>query len=248
MKKIATTVLLAIAVTGFFACKKNSKDEPAQQQQQQPYKCATCSATPDALPANDASSKGVYKGIIIGSTGTVKFSVMNGTNDIQATLVIDGQTVTLTSSVSWTNGQPYVAPFTGTLNGQQVSITFSVKVDGGSPTITASNIPGHPNAVFTLVKETSNALVECYEGTYNTTKPETGTFNIVLSRKLGKWGGIARKDNSSSSEDVSGTVDANGVMTDDKGHTVANLSGEEISGSSKDSDGNTVNVTGKRTL
>jgi len=244
MKKAIVSLLLLSTVLSAVSCKKSKKED---KQQSAPYTCASCVSSPEALAANDASGKGVYKGIIVGSTGTIKFAVQNGNNDITATMEIDGTTVTLTSSISWVSGQPYVAPFTGQLNGQAVSITFSVQPDGSNPVITSANIPGHPNAVFTLVKETSNALIECYEGTYSTTRPETGTFDIVLSRAIGKWGGKARQDGQSGSEDVSGTL-SNGVLTDDKGHQVGTLSGDNISGTSKDSDGNTVTISGKRTL
>ncbi len=247
MKKTITSALLATAVMlSISSCSKEEqpkKEEPKQTE----YKCASCTTAPEALAANDALSKGVYKGIIIGSTGTIKFAVQNGTNDITATLVIDGKTVTLTSSVSWTAGQPYVAPFTGTMDGQPVSIVFSVQENGGSPMITSSNIPGHANAVFTLVKETSDALIECFEGKYSTTKPENGTFNIVLSRKLGKFGGIARENGTTDEDDISGTID-NGVIKDEKGRVLGNLNGDNITGSFQDSNGQTVTIEGKRTL
>lgn len=246
MKKISMLIcLLAISVALFTSCKKE-KDDPKKDDNS--YKCTTCATAPDALAVNDGSSKGVYKGIVIGSTGTVKFSIQNGTNDITATLVIDGVTATLTSSVTWISGEPYIAPFTGTLNGQAVSITFSVQNDGGSPMITSANIPGHPNAVFTLVKETSNALVECFEGTYTTSKSESGTFNILLSRTLGKFGGISRENGSTEENDVDGTIDQSGTIKDEDGNVLGTLSGDTISGSFTDSNGATVTINGKRTL
>ncbi|RYZ25363.1 MAG: hypothetical protein EOP49_44725 [Sphingobacteriales bacterium] len=242
MKKtiISAALLFTVATLLVSSCKKDDAKPQA-------YVCTTCTTTPDALAVNDASGKGVYKGVLIGSTGTIKFSVQNGTNDITATMVIDNTTVVLTSAVNWVDGQPYVAPFTGTMNGQPVSITFSVQPNGGSPIITSTNIPGHPNADFTLVKETSNALIECFEGTYSTTAPETGTFNILLSRTLGKWGGIAREDNSTDEDDINGDI-VNGVLKDDNGNTVGTLSGDEINGSFQDGNGSTVTVTGERTL
>lgn len=246
MKNLLTSVLLLAAIClSVLSCKK--KDDVKKEEPKPAYKCTTCTTTPEALAANDASSKGVYKGMLIGSSGTIKFSVQNGSNDILATMVIDGTTVSLTSSINWMSGQPYVAPFTGTLNGQAVSITFSVQANGSLPTITSSSIPGHPNAVFTLVKETSNALVECFEGTYSTTKPENGTFNILLSRTLNQWGGIARKDGSNDKSNVNGTID-NGALKDPDGKTMCNLNGDVLSGSFQDNNGSTVTINGQRTL
>lgn len=238
MKKVIFSVL-AFATIAIASCKKESGSNA--------YKCTTCTSTAEALPANDASSKGVYKGVIIGSSGTVKFSIQNGTSNIFAFVEIDGDTATLTSSISWVSGQSYVAPFTGTLKGQPVSITFSVQSNGTSPVITSASIPGHASASFMLVKETSNALVECFEGTYATTLPETGTFNILLSRPLGQWGGQARKSGATSSSDVDGTI-VNGNLLDEDGKIVGTLSGDDINGTFTDNGGNTVTITGHRTL
>jgi hypothetical protein len=242
MKRVIIYLMVLSAAITIGSCKKDKDDKNPST-----YKCTTCVSTPDAVAANDGSSKGVYKGIVIGSTGTIEFSVLNGSNDIAATMVIDGTTVTLTSSIQWVNGSAYVAPFTGQLNGQPVTITFSVQPDGSEPQILSSDIPGHPNASFTLVKETSNALIECFEGTYSTTRPESGTFNILLSRTLAKWGGEARENGQSGTDDISGII-SNGTLLDDGGNLIGTLSGDNITGSFKDGDGNTVTVSGKRTL
>lgn len=231
-----------MAMVLFVSCKKDSSDNSTS------YECTTCNKAPEAVAANDASSKGIYKGVVIGSSGTIKFNIANNSNTISAVMVIDGTTVNLTSTVSWTNGQPYVAPFTGTLNGQAVSITFSVGFNGTAPVVTSSSIPGHPNAVFGLVKETSNALVECFEGTYKTSKSENGTFNILLSRSLGLWGGVARENGSPDTDDVDGTIDSAGKMKESNGTVVGTLSGDQISGSFKDSNNTTITIAGKRTL
>jgi hypothetical protein len=250
MKRILPIVLLAAigTATVFTACKK-SDDEEKKEETKPVYTCTSCNTTPEAIAANDSSSKGIYKGTVVGSTGTIKFNVANNGSTIGAVLTLDGVTANLTSSIAWVEGEPYVAPFTGTLNGQQVSITFSVSVNGGSPTITSSEIPGHPNAAFTLVKETSSALIEVFEGTYSTTKPETGTFNLVLSRSLKRWGGTAKKDSNGQTSDVDGTIGANGEMINsDNNVNMGTLSGDNISGSFKDSEQRTVTITAKRTL
>jgi hypothetical protein len=244
MKKITSAMLLfCVAILTITSCKKKDDNKTTPT-----YTCTTCVTKPDALAANDASSKGIYKGVVIGSSGTIKFDISNNNSTITATMVIDGTTVQLTSNVTWTNGQSYIAPFTGTLNGAAVTINFKVDANGGNPIVTSADIPGHPNATFDLVKETSNALIECFEGTYSTTEPETGTFNILLSRTLGKWGGESRKTGSTTSNDASGTIDQNGVMKDDEGHTIGTLSGDNISGSFQNEDNNTVTVSGHRTL
>jgi hypothetical protein len=237
---------LGLCIVANTACtKKDNAAEPA-------YECTSCKKTPDALPANDASVKGIYKGIFIGSSGTVVFDVQNGSNAITARLVIDGVTINLSSTVTVTNGQPYVAPFTGTYNGQPVTVVFSVGVGGTSPTVTTASIPGHPNAVFTIVKETSTSLIECFEGTYNSSRPETGVFNIVLSRAQNAWGGTARAvTGSTSTSSINGTINSSGTLFQSNNGSqqqIGTLTGDVISGSFVDSNGRNISISGRRTL
>jgi len=248
MQKKIKIILLSLSFLLLITsgCKKNAKDTPAPE----PFKCATCATTPLAVAANDASSKGIYKGVVSGSTGTIVFDVLNAGTTITAKMVLDGVTANLTSSVAWAAGQAYVAPFTGTLNGSPISITFSVGSSGSRPTVTTSSIPGHPGASFNLAKETSTALIEGFEGVYHTTLPEDGTFNIILSRTAKIWGADARKNGSTST-----TGSAGGTITSDNklvesagGTTVGSLSSDEINGTSLDGNGKTVTITAKRTM
>jgi hypothetical protein len=210
------------------------------------YTCTTCKTTPDALAANDASVKGVYKGVLVGSTGTISINIQNGSNTITATMVLDGVSIPLTSTVTVVDGQSYTAPFSGTLNGSAISITFQVAVGGGTPTITSSNIPGHSTVTFSLFKETSTSLLEAFEGTYSKTG-ETGTFNILLSTGLGKFGGIVKKDVNGVSGYIKGTY-VNNQVIDETAHVLGVITGDVMNGSFLDGNGTTVTTKGKRTL
>lgn len=243
-KQLLSLLIPAFAIAAIFSSCKKDDDNGGPST----YTCANCVKTPEAKAANDNSSKGIYKGVVIGSSGTIKFDLSNDGSTMTATLVIDGKTATLTSSVAWTGGQSYVAPFTGTLNGQPVTVTFSVDFDGSDPIIVASSIPGHPNTVFSIAKETSTSLVEAFEGTYSTTKPETGTFNILVSRQLGKWGGVARENGTTDRDEIEGTLDAAGKIKDERGREMGTLSGDNITGQFQDSGNQTVTISGKRTL
>lgn len=238
-KQLISFLLLFLFVFTITSCKKTDSTPT-------PFKCATCHTTPDALAANDNSSKGMYKGVMIGSTGTIQFNLLNGGTTITAILVIDGVTINLSSSVTWVNGQAYVAPFTGTLGGSPVSITFSVNNDGTNPIITSSNIPGHPNASFVILKELSTSLLESFEGTYHTTKPKDGTFNIILSRSLKVYYAIARENGSSSTDASHGTI-INNSLTDVNGTSIGTLSGDQLTGNFRDGGNFTVTITGQRT-
>jgi hypothetical protein len=249
MKKLFPLIIAGVMIASavFVSCKKS--DDAKEEDKTPAYTCTTCNTAPEAKAEHDNSSKGIYKGSVTGSSGTIKFDVGNNGSAIAAVMVIDGITVNLTSSVAWVEGQPYVAPFTGMLNGQVVSITFSVQLNGGAPDITSADIPGHPNASFILVKETSTALIEVFEGTYNSTKPEIGTFNLILSRTLKLWGADAREDGSTDVNSVDGTINDNGeLVSSDNGVIIGKLNGDNLTGTFTDSGNRTINITGKRTL
>lgn len=246
MKKLHLLFVIGIIIS-LNACKKT--DVTVTPPPAAPYKCVSCKTTPDALAVNNSSSKGVYKGVMIGSTGTIMFDIANSGNTITAVLIVDGVTINLTSSVTWVAGQSYTAPFTGTLNGSPITINFSVGLSGGTPTVTSSTIPGHPNASLDIIKETSSNLIECFEGTYSTTLPETGVFNIILSRTLSSWTGVARKTGTTTSNTGNGSI-ANNKLIDpsQNNQAIAVLNGDVLDGSFVDGNGKTVTLTGRRTL
>ncbi len=236
MRIVKIVIPLFILIASFVSCKKDKASTPS-------YTCTTCKTTPDAKAANDASNKGVYKGVIIGSSGTIMFDLQNNGTTITAIMVLDGVTVNLTASVSIVAGQSFVAPFTGTLNGQPVSITFSVGATGSTPTVTTSSIPGHPNSSFTIIKETSTSLVEAFEGTYSTTQPESGNFNMVLSRTLKMFGGTSRKTGTTTNNSFSGIINASNELIDGTGKKIAKLDGDVMTGGDA-----TITINAKRTL
>lgn len=235
---IIPAFLIGILMT---SCSKDDETPAAS------YTCLTCKTTPDALAANDASIKGMYKGIIVGSTGSISINIQNGSSTITATMVLDGVTAALTSNVSVVDGQSYVAPFTGTYNGSPIIMTFSVGLGGTSPTMVSSSIPGHPNAVFVLTKETSTSLIEGFEGSYSVTGGEKGVFNIVLSRALAKFGYIVKEDGQTDTDSGSGTINASSQLILE-GRVIGTITGDALNGSFKDDENRTVTITGKRTL
>jgi hypothetical protein len=243
MKKSAILFVAAATLFIYTGCGKSGSNKDPD------YTCTTCTTTPEAKAANDASFKGVYKGVLIGSTGTIKFDVNNAGTTLTATLVIDGVTSTLTATVIAQSGQTptYVSDFTGTLSGQPVTIKFSVGSGGQNPVVVSATVPGHTGITFVLVKETSTALIEAFEGTYETTKPESGTFNIILSRKLALWGALARKNGSTEVDnDANGTISGDNLVRE--GITIATIAGDALAGEFTDGNNKKVTLKGKRTL
>ncbi|HLA55723.1 MAG TPA: hypothetical protein VK623_06465 [Flavobacterium sp.] len=210
------------------------------------YVCATCNSTPNALAANDASAKGIYKGILVGSTGTISINIQNGSDLITATMVIDADSVALTSTVSVVNGETYIAPFTGIYNGSPVSVTFEVGPTGDDPFMVSSDIPGHPNMVFKLYKETSTSLIEAFQGMV-TNQGEPGTFNFIVARSLNVWGYVVQSDDPSEPASTgNGTISGNDLIED--GHTIGTINGDVIHGSFQDNNSHTIVIDGHRTL
>lgn len=251
MKKLLLSSMLVPVVAMFFllnGCKKKEDDKPTTPTTPS-YTCASCTTAPEAKAANDNTSKGIYKGIIIGSSGTIKFDLANGDSTIKAYMTIDGTSVTLTASVKWVSGSSYVSAFTGTMNGSPVSITFSVNPDGTNPTVTSSSIPGHANATLEIAKETSASLLKCYEGTYKSiAKGKSGTFNLLLSTSLKKWSARTREDGQTEAGKVTGTFDNNKFSFDGNVTGGATLSGDNIVDGTFKTDSDNGTWSGKRTL
>lgn len=249
MKKLKQiTLLFLVAACSLSSCKKNKKDTDTPTS----TVCPSCATTPEAVAANNNSAKGIYIGVVIGSTGTIKFDIANNGTTIRATMVIDGVTVNFTTTTAYTAGQDFRAVFTGTLNGSAANITFSVNADGTEASVTAVNIPGHAGATFLLSKETSTALIEAFVGTYHTVKQqgtEDGTFNMLISRSEGVWSVIARENGTQEIHVESGTI-VDGKLLDVDNKVIATLTIDTVSGTFHGGGENadTTTVNGVRSL
>jgi hypothetical protein len=204
------------------------------------YTCDSCVDTPEAIAANDNSGKGIYKGLVVGSSGTIKFDIANNGTSIIAVLKIDGQTYELSTSATYTaNG------LTGSFVNANAGITigFLVTAEGGA-SITSITIPGHPNATIELYKEKSNALVRVFEGKFGGSV--SGIFNLVTRGE--QWIVIAKANGSSNSEYCSGIL-TNEELTSNCDITITGkINNDEVSGKWDDDDGKKGSWSGKRTL
>jgi hypothetical protein len=128
----------------------------------------------ETKPAYDHTSFGVYKGVIIGSTGTIIFRINNGDDNIKGYLAMDKTFDTLSVNQTLTSGLPIVnLAFTGNFS----SMTLSADADGNNATLSDIRINGHGSVAGLIVHENSNLQVECYEGTFS--GGLTGTMNLV---------------------------------------------------------------------
>ena len=139
---------------------------------------------------------------------------------------IDGVTYNFTTSQTIQQNQPTTLNFVSGSN----SFRFTVGANGANPTITNLIINGHPNAAILVVKETSTAIVKCYEGTFIV--GDNGVFNAVVYNSLIK--GLVRSNGTSFNDIVNGTVNNNqinatGVVTTGASFT-GTLNGNSASG------------------
>lgn len=210
-----------------------SEDEAA-------YKCKTCVETPDAIAANDNSGKGIYKGLVVGSSGTVKINISNDGSAITATLIFDGQTFNLTTTATYSDG------FEGEFSSGNVSFGFWVNNDGSGFGIYDLVIPGHDGATVQLFKEKSTSLVRVYEGTFR--GDANGVFNLVT--RDDEWLVVAREDDDEDSSGFFGTLDGGEMTCMQCGEVdiIGKISDDTASGSWEGSEGEKGTWSGKRTL
>jgi hypothetical protein len=235
-KRLSLIALLLISL--LTACKDDGAD---------PYKCTECVDQPEANAANDNSGQGIYKGVLVGSSGTIKFDIANNGTSITAVLVIDGLSVTLTGNGTYSASTGFQGSFTGSLNGGTVIIPFSV-TNTGTVSVSTPTIPGHSNVIIKIFKEKSTQLVEGFEGTFS--GADSGTFNLVLIRNqsgAGEWIAIARSDSDSI---FLGQVEDNGIFGGGGEIIIAGeISGDNIKGVWEHAaNGANGAWTGKRTL
>lgn len=232
---------------GAAGCEKDEEEKVAA------FTCTTCKNTPDAKAENNASSKGVYKGVVVGSSGIITFDLQNSGATVNASLTLDGQVILLTATNLPVAGQTFTGTFTGTFNAQSYSISFTVGATGANPTITAATIPGHATIKFQLYKETSDNLIQAFEGTTEGVKDsgakQTGQLNLLASTKTSTWAALSTNSGSTGVNIVTGKISGS-TFTCDCGATttvVGTLAGDEITGTYKGSD-NHGTWTAKRTL
>ena len=211
MTKTFLSSLFLCATLFFISCSKNDDTTNPTE-------------TPTAKAQYDNSNFGIYKGVFVGSSGIIILDISNS-GTTTATLIVNGVTYNFTTTQTVQQGQATTLNFVSGAN----SFTFTVAANGANPTITNLIINGHPNAAILVVKETSTALVKCFEGNY--TGGDAGVFNAVIYNNLIK--GLA-KSNTNVTYVVSGTVtnnqiNATGTVT--SGATfIGTLSGNNTTG------------------
>ena len=231
MKKIFTLLLIGIFCIG---CSSDSDSDSG----------SSLATTPSAKAEYDSSNFGIYKGVIIGSTGVITINIKNDGN-LKATLVLDGVTSTYTSTGEVTLNQPITnLRFT---NGNN-TFDINVSANGNDIVVTDSNIENHIGATFNIIKEYSTDLVKCYQGTYTGTN-DNGVFNIIIIDQ--DLYGLSRSNTFPESDTLflNGEFIQNTISgTFDGGSFSGSTSGNNISGTWQNLSQETGTWTGQRTL
>lgn len=172
--------LLSILSVVLFACSKSSTNNNDSN--------TGLSTSPETKQQYNNTTFGVFKGVIIGSSGTIIFKINNGDNVVKGYLSIsttlfsdDTQKDTLTTTAIITLGQPLSnVLFTGRISSMRVS----ANADGSNASLTDIQINGHNNVTGFIIHENSTKQILCYEGTF--TGSVSGIINIT---RVGLTGG-----------------------------------------------------------
>jgi hypothetical protein len=197
--------------------------------------------TPNAKVEYDNSNFGIYKGVFVGSSGNVLINI-NNDGALSAKLVIDGITYNYTTTENVTLNTAILGlTFT---NGNS-TFDFNVDATGNQVSITNIVISGHPNADIYVIKEYSDALVKCYQGTYN--GDDTGVFNLIISD--GEIYGLAKSNSDTSTTELYGLMSNNTITGSfENGTYTGNISGNNISGTWSNSSSDSGSWSGSRKL
>jgi len=199
------------------------------------------SNTPQAKAQFDNNNYGIYKGVFVGSSGIVLINI-NNEGSLTATIVIDGVSYVFTTTETVTEG----TVITGlTFTSGTSSFDFNVGANGSGPFITNLNITGHPNANIDIIKEFSDALVMCFQGTYG--GDDSGVFNLIT--QSGNVYGLAKSNGGTESIYLEGTISTSTITGIFTGGTFSGtLTGNSIGGNWQNSILETGTWSGQRTL
>ena len=162
-------LLFMACITILVSCQKSSNEQDNSNNQN-----TGLPSSAETKPQYNNTSFGVYKGVIIGSTGTIVFKINNGDNILKGYLAIDNTKDTLSTTQTVIAGQPIVnVHFVGRIS----SMNLSANADGTNAIVTNISITGHSNVAVLVIHENSTKQIFCYEGTFSGSR--SGTINCA---------------------------------------------------------------------
>jgi|GEM_PF-2634961 len=142
-----------------------------------------------SINEDDTKSGGIYKAVLVGSSGSVKLALVGGLRGAYVTFENQTKALRTTDLDSWTSGQ---AVNNASFKSGDWTLLFSVNADGSNPRLTVT-IPGH-NVTVIILKEKVNTPVVTYEGTFSS-NGGGGVFNFVTQGTTGIKGLLKTTDN-----------------------------------------------------
>jgi len=162
-------IIFAIAFS-LFACNKKTNTEKNDNEN-------VLATAPETKPQYDNTTFGVYKGVIVGSSGYIVFRINNGDNIVKGYLTMDNQRDTLSTTFTIVPGQPLSnILFIGKISSMRVS----ANADGSNASLSNIQINGHNNVTGFIAHEKSTRQVLCYEGTFS-----GGASGIINATRVG---------------------------------------------------------------
>ena len=154
------TIILILLILGLFACQKDDGKEKNDNDSGNNQVVDFTSQKADE--SCNTSSAGLYKGVIAGSSGVFMLNIKNGNSQINGQLILDEKEYVLTikKDFNWEVGQPISNL---EFKNGDICLTFSVDKDGKNPIIKFS-APNHLDAIASVVKETSDNVLNVYQG------------------------------------------------------------------------------------
>lgn len=175
----------------------------------------------------DASNLGIYKGVFTGSSGVITINIKND-GAVNAKMIIDGvvHLFTTTESVSETGNISGLTFISG-----DMSFDLTISNNGENVEASALAFPGHPNATLNILKEYSDQLVRCYEGSFSGTA--SGVLNVITVDNF--VSGLAYANNAEDAYFLNGTLSGttlSGTYGSDptEGNFSGTISGNNLSG------------------
>lgn len=163
------------------------------------------------------SNYGSYKGVIVGSSGTIRLFIAK--NYVKAYLDFGDLKDTLTTANTFPDKQQIL---NATFSGKYSSMKFNVAADGSNPQLVDITIDGHESVQGIIAKETTSQEVRCFEGTFS--GDDSGTFNCIIFGS--SIIGIFKSNQTDTSGQVNGTVNGNDLSADSEGSTSSGASFE----------------------
>lgn len=209
-----------------------------------PYVCKQCIQEPTALPGNDNSSNGVYKGVFSG--GTLQILVYNGDDKVSGSLLVNDNLIDLSPLSTDLNKDKFSTVLRGYLGQNKFSLRFSVDKNGDSPKISEFSMPGSSDVNTIVLKEKSSSLLEEFSGNYfagddgvnggvskliddSFPQQKIGSAQLVLSRKDAYWYSISTINGETNISDYGRILGVN-LISNISRKSIGSLISDQISG------------------